>query len=412
MRDLSIEFLGFRCKNPFFLAASPVARTGDMVCRAYQAGWGGVVTKSISLDQDLPDHGLSPRFVGVRSGGADHMLQRNYTGMGNIDFRIDMSVQETFDGFAWAKRQFPDHMLIISIKCRYQREDWQEMARRCEAAGADAIEACLSCPDSSGLPVCCNPEAVCRVIGWIKEATVLPVMVKLGGICDSIGAIAQAAFGGGADAVSGINTLKAVGGWNPVTRHMMPTVGNETAVVGLSGGMIKPTAQYCVYEMARRNPGRPISGIGGVTCGIDALEYLLLGASTVQVATQVMLEGYGVVEDLQLTLSNYLEESGAADAAELVGTAVGQVQPSTEALSREQQLRAVIDQNRCIRCGRCYVSCRDGAYQAIRFGPDRVPQVDRALCAGCGLCRIVCPVPGVIRYADAADGTRLRDGLN
>ena len=91
---------------------------------------------------------------------------------------------------------------------------------------------------------------------------------------------------------------------------------------------------------------------------------------------------------------------------------MGQVQPSTEALSREQQLRAVIDQNRCIRCGRCYVSCRDGAYQAIRFGPDRVPQVDRALCAGCGLCRIVCPVPGVIRYADAADETRLRDGLN
>jgi len=412
VRDLSIDFLGFHCKNPFFLAASPVARTGEMVCRAYEAGWGGVVTKSISLDQDLPDHGLSPRFVGVRSGGADHMLQRNYTGMGNIDFRIDMPVQETFDGFARAKRQHPDHMLIISIKCQYQKEDWQIMARRCADAGADAIEACLSCPDSSGLPVCCSAEAVCRVIGWIREATDLPVMVKLGGICDSVGAIAHAAFAGGADAVSGINTLKAVGGWNPTTAHMMPTVAGETAVVGLSGGMIKPTAQYCIYEMARRSPGKPLSGIGGVTCGLDALEYLLLGASTVQVATQVMLEGYGIVEDLQLTLSNYLQETGAACVGDIVGTAVAQVQPSTGALSRRQQLRAGIDLSKCIRCGRCYVSCRDGAYQAIQLDGDRLPSVDRSLCAGCGLCRIVCPVPGAIRYSDAADETCVRDGLN
>ena len=412
MRDLSIEFLGFHCKNPFFLAASPVARTGDMVCRAYAAGWGGVVTKSISLDQDEPDHGLSPRFAGVRSGGADHRLQRNYTGMGNIDFRIDMSVQETFDGFARAKEQYPDHMLIISIKCRYVKEDWQVMARKCEAAGADAIEACLSCPDSSGLPVCCNPEAVCQVISWVKEVTSLPLMVKLGGICDSIGAIAQRAFAGGADAVSGINTLKAIGGWNPDTKHMMPTVGGETAVVGLSGGMIKPTAQYCVYEMARRNRGKPLSGIGGVTCGLDALEYLLLGASTVQVATQVMFEGYEIVRDLQMTLSNYLVEMNAASVKDIVGTAVSQVQPSTGALSRLQQLRAGIDLEKCIRCGRCYVSCRDGAYQAIQFGEDRTPWVDRSLCAGCGLCRIVCPVPGAIRYSDAENEEIIRDGLN
>ncbi len=412
MKDLSVDFLGFRCKNPFFLAASPVARTGEMVCRAYEAGWGGVVTKSVSMDQDLPDHGLSPRFVGIRSGGAGNRLQGNYTGMGNIDFRIDTGVQATFDSFAMAKKRYPDHMLIISIKCRYEREEWQTMAKKCEAAGGDAIEACLSCPDSNGKPVGCNPAAIQEILSWIRSATTLPVVIKLGAHCDSIGDIASEAFRGGAAAVSGINTLKAIGGFNLETSRMMPTIEQETSVVGVSGGMIKPVAQYCVYEMARRNPGQPISAIGGVTCGLDALEYLLLGATTVQVATQVMFEGYEIVQDLQLILSQYMDTHGISSVRELIGAKAGEVHPATSALSRSQQLRAWIDGEACIRCGRCYVSCRDGAYQAISLAADRLPTVDQTMCAGCGLCRIVCPVPGAIRYSDADRPEHIRDGLN
>ena len=412
MKDLSVDFLGFHCKNPFFLAASPVARTGEMICRAYEAGWGGAVTKSVSMDQDQPDHGLSPRFVGIRSGGTGNHLQRNYTGMGNIDFRIDLSVQETFDSFAMAKRKHPDHMLIISIKCKFQREEWQAMARKCAQAGADAIEACLSCPDGNGKPICCSSSSIGKVIEWVKEVTDLPLMIKMGAHCDDIGALAQDAFRHGADAVSGINTLKAFGGFNPVTDGMMPTVDGMTSIVGVSGGMIKPVAQYCTYEMARNNPGRPVSAIGGVTCGLDALEFLLLGASTVQVATQVMFEGYDIVRDMELTLSQYMERKHLCAVSEIVGQGVARVYPTTSDLSRKQQLRAQIDQSKCIRCDRCYVSCRDGAYQAISLGADRTPQVDRERCVGCGLCRIVCPMPGAICYADADNAENVRNGLN
>lgn len=412
MKNLSIDFLGFRCKNPFFLAASPVARTGDMISRAFEAGWGGVVTKSVSLDQDEPDHGLSPRFAGIRSGGAGNRLQRNYTGLGNIDFRIDMSVQETFDGFAAAKQAHPDHMMIISIKCQYFKEDWQTMARKCQEAGADAIETCLSCPDGSGSPACCNPNSIRQILAWVKEVTDLPVMVKMSALCDNIGLMTQEAFRGGADAVSGVNALKGVGGLNLRTNHMMPTIDRETAVVGVSGGMIKSVAQYCMYEMARYNIGKPLSAIGGVTCGLDALEYLMLGASNVQVATQVMFEGYEIVKDMQLTLSNYLVENGISSVREIVGCALKQIHPVTGELSRSQQLRASIDTEKCIRCGRCYVSCRDGAYQAIRFSQNREVMVDRDKCVGCGLCRIVCPVPDAIVYYDEKDETNRRDGLN
>ena len=412
MRDLHVDFLGFPCKNPFLLAASPVARTGEMIGRAFEAGWGGAVTKSVSMDQDLPDHGLSPRFVGLRSGGAGNRLQRNCTGLGNIDFRIDLPVQETFDSFAKAKLKYPDHMLIISIKCKFQKEEWQAMARMCQEAGADAIEACLSCPDSSGTPICCSSESIRLVIQWIKEVTALPLMIKMSAHCDSIAGLSAAAFQNGADAVSGINSLKAFGGLNPVTNHMLPTVGGATAIVGLSGGMIKPVAQYCTYEMARSNPGKTISAIGGITCGLDALEFLLLGATTVQVATQVMFEGYDIVRDLQLTLSQYMEEHHVAAVRNLIGSRLDQVYPTTGSLSRRQQLRAGIDLEKCIRCGRCVVSCRDGAYQAIQMDADRAPKVDRSICAGCGLCRIVCPVPGAIRYSDAEEEANIRDGLN
>ena len=412
MKDLSIDFLGFPCKNPFFLAASPVARTGEMVSRAFEAGWGGVVTKSISLDQDLPDHGLSPRFVGMRSGGSEIQLQKTYTGLGNIDFRIDNSVQQTFDGFAQAKRSHPDHMLIISIKCKFQRGEWIKMACLCEQAGADAIEACLSCPDDSGLPVCVNAESTAQVISWIREATNLPVMVKMSAHCDDIGILAKKAINNGADAVSGINSLKGYGGLNISTDHPIPTIEAHSSIVGVSGGMIKPVAQYCIYEMRRKCGDVPLSAIGGVTCGQDAVEFLLLGASTVQVATQVMFEGYDIVKDLKLTLEHYMQRNGISRVADLVGRQMELVYPLTANLSRKQQLRAKINDEYCVRCGRCVVSCRDGAYQAIHFDSDRLPHVDTAKCVGCGLCRIVCPSPGAIDYVDAQCLTRLCNGLN
>ncbi|ATW24595.1 NAD-dependent dihydropyrimidine dehydrogenase subunit PreA [Candidatus Formimonas warabiya] len=408
--DIGIEFCGFKCPNPFFLAASPVARTGEMIGRAFEMGWGGAVTKSVSLDQDLPDRSLSPRFVGIRPGGSTGRLQKNTIGLGNFDFRIDKSVQDTLNSFAAVKAKYPDRMLILSIKAPFEEEAWHQLAKLAAATGADAIEACLSCPDGAGGSIGQNADSVQKVLGWLKGAVSRPILVKVTPHVNSIAAIAQAAQDGGAAAVSGINALKSIGGFNLATAKPLPTIAGCSASVGLSGGAIKPVAQYCIYEIAH-TPGfhLPLSGIGGVTCAHDAIEYILLGASTLQVATQIMYEGYSFIQDMTEGLERFMAEQGYGQVQEMVGAALDKLVPATEFLSRGQQLKANINQERCIQCGRCFVSCRDGAYQAITFSPERRVEVNQDNCVGCGLCRLTCPVPGAIYYSDR-EGKK--EGLN
>lgn len=410
--DLQVKFCGFTCKNPFFLAASPVARTGEMISRAFDAGWGGAITKSVSLDQDLPDHSLSPRFAGIRPGGSNTQLQANVPGLGNIDFRIDTSVKDTFHSFEKMKANYPDHMLIISIKGNYIKEEWQKLAQSAEDAGADGIECCLSCPDCDGGAIGQNPVSVRQVIEWIKRVTNLPVIVKLTGHVASISQIAKVAKESGAEAVSAVNTFKGIGGVNLRTKFPLPTIQKKSTSVGISGGLIKSLAQYQVYEIARALPGYPISGVGGITCGLDALEYLMLGATTVQVATQVMYEGYEVVKSFTDSIENYLNINKIVSINDVIGSQLSNMVSGTSYLKRDQQLRAYVDDELCIRCGRCYTSCNDGAYQAIKISNDRSIKIDREKCVGCGLCRLVCPVPGAIFYTQFDTPSIKVDDLN
>lgn len=410
--DLQVKICGFTCKNPFFLAASPVARTGEMISRAFDAGWGGAVTKSVSLDQDLPDRSLSPRFAGIQPGGSNTQLQSRVPGLGNIDFRIDASVKDTFYSFEKMKVNYPNHMLIISIKGNYIKEEWQKLALLSVNAGANAIECCLSCPDSDGGAIGQNPTSVRQVIEWIKQVTNLPVIIKLTGHVASISQIAKAARDSGAEAVSAVNTFKGIGGLNLRTKFPLPTIQNKSTSVGISGGLIKSLAQYQVYEIARELPGYPISGVGGITCGLDALEYLLLGATTVQVATQVMYEGYDVVQTFIDSIENYLKINEIMSINSIIGSQIENMVPGTSYLKRDQQLRAYVDDNLCIRCGRCYTSCNDGAYQAIEINNDRSIKINKEKCVGCGLCRLVCPVPGAIFYTQFDNPLVKIDDLN
>jgi len=409
-KDIGIEFCGFKCLNPFFLAASPVARTGEMIGRAFEMGWGGAVTKSISLDQDLPDRSLSPRFSGARPGGNPNRLQKNTIGLGNMDFRIDKSVQETLDSFAAVKAKYPDRMLIFSIKAPFEELAWIKLAKLAANAGADAIEACLSCPDGAGGSIGQNPDSVKEVLTWLKASVSQPIIVKATAHVNNIALIAKAAQDGGAAAVSAINTLKSMGGINLRTTDPIPTVNGMSTSVGLSGAAIKSVAQYCIYEIAK-TPGINIelSGVGGVTCAQDAIEYLLFGATTLQVATQIMYEGYSFVQDMSEALERFMAEHGYSSVQDMVGAALNKLVPSTGFLSREQQLKANIDQELCINCGRCFISCRDGAYQAITFNQERKAGVNKDDCVGCGLCRLTCPVPGAIYYSDEKGR---KEGLN
>ncbi len=412
--DLSVEFCGFRCENPFLLAASPVARTAEMISRAFDQGWAGGVTKSVSLDQDLPDHSLSPRFAGLRTGGSGLSLQKNAVGLGNLDFRIDKGVQETFDDFARLKKDYPHKLLIISIKAPFVQEEWQRLAGLAAAAGADGIELCLSCPDAgTGGSIGQHPVSTRQVLSWVAAVTSLPKVVKLTPHVASLAEVAQAAAEGGAVAASAINTIKSMGGFNLEGLKPLPTVLGQSTSVGASGRIIKPFAQYCVYEIANAQTPLQISGVGGVGCAQDAIEYLLLGASTIQCATQIMYEGYEFVEDLRHGLARFLVDHGLQNVTQLIGAALPNYVPSTAQLSRRQQLKSNIDQDFCIHCGRCHVACRDGAYQAVSFSTERKAAVDHEKCVGCGLCRLVCPVPQAI-YLTAENGgqTQRKEKLN
>lgn len=409
-QDTSVDFLNFHLENPFLLAASPVARTAEMIGRAFEMGWGGAVTKSVSLDQDERDHGLSPRFTGVRAGGTVTETSMNIQGMTNIDFRIDNSVADTMNDFALVKKKYPHKFLALSIKAQFVQEHWKRLGELASDTGADALELCLSCPDTpSGGGVCMgsigqNPEGIKTVLSWVREVSDLPVMVKLTSHVQSLPSIGLAVQDGGGAALSAVNTLKCIPGIDFETLLPVPTIEGASTSTGLSGSTIKPLAQYCVYELCKTEGlDLPVSGVGGVSCSRDALEYLLLGATNVQVATAIMQEGYRIIDDLLFGLQDFMEWKGFRRIEDFRGSLLSKYVPSTAGLSRRQQLASNINEELCTRCGRCFISCRDGAYQAIDMDENRHLSVDQEKCVGCGLCDLVCPVPGAIFFTRKED---------
>lgn len=408
--DTSIDFLNFHCENPFFLAASPVARTAEMIMRAFDMGWGGAVTKSISLDQDERDHGLSPRFTGIKAGGAVAETSTNIQGLTNIDFRIDNSVAATFKDLSCIKKKYPDKFLAVSLKAQFVREQWQRLAELASETGADALELCLSCPDSPSEGGVCvgsigqNPEGIKTVLSWVQEVTGLPVIVKVTSHVQSLPSIGLAVQEGGGAALSAVNSMKGISGIDLENLLPLPTINGFSTSTGLSGSIIKPHAQYCVYDLCRTEGlNIPVSGVGGISSSQDALEYLLLGASTIQAATAVMQEGYRIIDDLLFGLQDFMESKGFARVEDFRGFLLEKYVPSTGGLSRRQQLLSNIHEDLCTRCGRCLISCRDGAYQAISMDAKRNLSIDEEKCVGCGLCGIVCPVPGAIFFTRKED---------
>ena len=206
---------------------------------------------------------------------------------------------------------------------------------------------------------------------------------------------AEAAKRGGADGIAAINTIKSVMGINPFTFVSEPAVHDKSAVGGYSGNAVKPIALRFIDEMAS-DPnlvGMDITGMGGIETWADALEFILLGCSSVQVTTAVMQYGYRIIDDLKdgLNRYRYLNEMNFASVREAVGLAAGNVYSSTDVLERDTVLFPKFNREKCVGCGRCYIACRDGGHQAIRFGEDRQPKLDGSRCVGCHLCLLVCP---------------------
>jgi len=412
MADLTTNFLGIKSPNPFWLASAPPTDKAYNVQRAFEAGWGGAVWKT--LGEDPPIVNVSgPRY------GAMHGNDRRVLGFNNIELITDRPLGVNLEEVRQIKRDWPDRALVVSIMLPMHEESWAKYVPMIEDTGADGLELNFGCPHGlsergMGSAVGQVPEYIQLAAEWCKKYARVPVIVKLTPNITSILPAARAARAGGADAVSLINTLNSIMRVDYDTLTIYPATDGKGSHGGYCGPAVKPIALHMVAEIARsrETAGLPISGIGGITDWRDAVDFLALGATTVQVCTAAMVYGFKIIDDLVDGLDNFLDRKGFASVRELVGKAVPSV-TDWQYLNLNHVDKAWIDQDLCIKCGRCHIACEDTAHQAITASVNGVRhfEVIDAECVGCNLCVSVCPVEGCITMRPMTSGTDPRTGL-
>jgi len=406
MADLTNHFAGIRSPNPFWLASAPPTDKAYNVHRAFEAGWGGVVWKTLGEDGPPVVNVNGPRY------GALLTPDRKLLGFNNIELITDRPLQTNLAEMREVKRAWPDRALVASLMVPCTESAWKAILPLVEDTGCDGIELNFGCPHGMsergmGAAVGQVPEYIQMVTEWCKHYSRLPVIVKLTPNITDIRLPAAAAKRGGADAVSLINTINSIMGVDPDTLQMSPSTGGMGSHGGYCGPAVKPIALNMVAEIGRsaETAGIPISGIGGVGSWRDALDYLALGAGNVQVCTAAMVYGFKIVQEMVDGLSQYMDERGFQSTEDFRGRALKTV-TDWQYLNLNAVSKAVIDQDKCIACGRCHIACEDTSHQAITATKDgqRHFEVKEDECVGCNLCVTVCPVPECITLRTLAPG--------
>lgn len=390
-KDLSVEFLGVHFDNPFCLSSSPVGNCYEMCAKCFDEGWGGVVFKTIGPKHFLIDE-VSPRFDALTKEGTP------FVGFKNVEQIAEHPLEQNLADLKKLKENYPNKVVIASIMGPTE-EDWEELARLVTEAGADMIEMNLSCPQMTshamGSDVGTNPELCRAFCQAVKRGSKLPMMAKMTPNITDMVPVAKACLEGGADGIAAINTIKSIINVDLDRKIGLPIINGKSSISGYSGKAVKPVALRFVQQLRDGIPGVPISGIGGIETWEDAAEFILLGSTTLQITTAVMQYGYRIIDDLKNGLEHYMEEQGVDSLKELIGIANGNIVPC-ENLDRDYIVYPEFDTDKCIGCGRCYLSCFDGAHQAITFDKDtRKPSCDHDKCVGCHLCVLVCPVKAI-----------------
>lgn len=405
MADLTTDFLGIKSPNPFWLASAPPTDKEYNVRRAFEAGWGGVVWKTLGAEGPPVVNVNGPRY------GVIHGPDRRVLGLNNIELITDRPLDVNLEEITRVKKDYPNHAVIVSIMVPCEEQAWKDILPKVEATGADGIELNFGCPHGMsergmGAAVGQVPEYIEMVTGWCKKYYSKPVIVKLTPNITDVRFPAAAAKRGGADAVSLINTINSIVSVDLDSMSPEPSINGKGTHGGYCGPAVKPIAMSMVSEIARgpETAGLPISGIGGVTTWRDAAEYIALGCGNVQVCTAAMTYGFKVVQEMISGLSQWMDEKGHSSIRDFMGAAI----PNTtdwQYLDLNYVAKAVINQDDCISCGRCFAACEDTSHQAIVMSEDRKFSVIDAECVACNLCVEVCPVENCITMVQQPAGT-------
>ena len=387
-RSMGIDFAGVHFMNPFVLASGPPTASREMIERAFEKGWGGAVTKTLAYDIKQTQN-VNPRIHSVKQAG-------NIIGFSNIELGSPKPIDVWLKDIMIIKKNYPQNVLFASLLHTegLVKSQWIEVAKKCKEAGVDGLELNFSCPhgmaeSGGGAAIGAHAHLIKKVLCWLRRAIDLPIVVKLPFMVDTLPDKAMTARESGANGISTINTINSISGVDIYSFTPYPQVDAQSSYSGLSGPAIKPIGLRCVAQIASK-VDISISGIGGIGSWEDAVQYFLVGASTVQVCSAVMQYGYRIVKDLMQGLQDYMERMEFESINDFVGLALAHIKRHND-LSRGYRLVSSVDVDKCIGCGSCSVACNDSGYQAITMSDER-PIINEEKCDGCGLCSQICPI--------------------
>jgi dihydropyrimidine dehydrogenase (NAD+) subunit PreA len=399
--DLGVTMCGVRFANPFILSSSPVSNSAEMVEKAYERGWAGVCYKTLNSGR-IPIVHPSPRMAGY-----DYEAKR-LVGLQNVEQISDRPLKDNLADFLYLKKRWPDRPIIASIM-GFSNDEWAYLAKAAADNGADMLELNFSCPhmtvEGSGHKVG-QAFALCeKFTATVKHAVRIPVLAKMTPNITDMTEPALYSKKGGADGISAVNTFRGISSIGPDDLVPQPNVFGVGAMSGYSGAAIKPIALHFIAEMAQcAELGLPLSAMGGVETWIDGLEYMLAGATTVQVTTGVIKYGYRIVEDMIEGLTDYMAARDIARAADLVGKALPNLK-TTDHFDLSRQGIASYDLSTCVGCGQCHIVCNDAGGQALEWDArKRRPGLVEEKCLGCMICSFICPVPSLISFREMPKG--------
>ncbi|MCC7400276.1 MAG: NAD-dependent dihydropyrimidine dehydrogenase subunit PreA [Chitinophagaceae bacterium] len=399
MADLTCNFLGIHSPNPFWLASAPPTDKKYNVLRALEAGWGGVVWKTLGTQVK----NVSSRYSAVNYNGSKMM------GFNNIELISDRPLEINLREITEVIKEFPDRAMIVSLMADNNRNAWHELIKKVEDTGAHGLELNFGCPHGMtergmGAAVGQDPGIACMVVEWVMEAATIPVITKLTPNVHSVVPTGRSVVKAGSNALSLINTIQSVTGIDLDTFVPNPNVGGKSVFGGYCGPAVKPIALKMLATLSQDEVTNkvPISGIGGISTWKDAVEFMLLGATSVQVCTAAMKYGFRIVEDLCEGMSNWMEEKGFKTINDFIGRSVPAL-THWEDLDINFHIVANIRQEKCIHCGLCHIACEDTSHQAIKLAygdPYNTYTIIEENCVGCNLCQLVCPVDNCITMVE------------